>query len=831
MKKIEKILHKNHNNTNRQVQVSPTLESYMLGDKMKILMPDGTMTEDTEIIYLYQFEDGTFKLGQLNETKDDMISVLGRTGPDIWVESYRPDRRAVSGRLTLVAIIYVQRSHWLKIKSKNGHQLLLDDQIRSVIRKLNKSPFRKKRCPFSANVFDSHCQGRYLNKEHLVDFDLNDSSHMAWVLKILLEILELDPNSDILTPMMEKDYQEGDTALITAKVKRYSKVLLAAFTSYGKTVISLNVAVRFLEEKGGGFCVVTTPRTDTLNDFENNAAHSMSFGTKKKVIVIHYQKNIKKWRPQEILKAIKNGHVVLLLVSVQGVRHKDSKEILSVDTVINKWKKYFDIANFWIRDEKWTEYNGVETRKAIKQLETKMPVLDLAATTSKIRDEYDPEAIVDRSIFWAMKNPLCQLPSLMIKGINWPASKILDSLCGMYMQQEEFTTEKLILPNDTKDGFINQSVLETLPDLFYRDNPIAKKLGISIVDSELCDISKRCGLWVMPEGVGDWSTGTYLPLLADIFNKKFGSSGDLYIDSYSFEKKCRSESMTANEYMEHLLDQHSRVVLLTHGKFTVGTSIDRLGHIVLLCNISSGDLFEQLLGRLLRRVYTKDEKTKTELNIKTNVLLITLVPDLKLKSTLATLVVEHCEKSDDLPQAKEYFDLLGFRAYDIAGKPMEYSGQEIVNDLAVARALSAGSGLASTQVSEYLEKSKTLEFWKGLDTDEFGFRIKGGSVSITDENNGRNAKNNQKNSPSKKNGKQLSIKHIQEIINETYGMVKLVSVLANTQSVKAVINNWIFQELVGKKYSKKLLLEPHIISLMQEKISKFYKYSVMTESR
>jgi hypothetical protein len=213
------------------------------------------------------------------------------------------------------------------------------------------------------------------------------------------------------------------------------------------------------------------------------------------------------------------------------------------------------------------------------------------------------------------------------------------------------------------------------------------------------------------------------------------------------------------------------------------------------------------------------------------VLLITLVPDLKLKSTLATLVVEHCEKSDDLPQAKEYFDLLGFRAYDIAGKPMEYSGQEIVNDLAVARALSAGSGLASTQVSEYLEKSKTLEFWKGLDTDEFGFRIKGGSVSITDENNGRNAKNNQKNSPSKKNGKQLSIKHIQEIINETYGMVKLVSVLANTQSVKAVINNWIFQELVGKKYSKKLLLEPHIISLMQEKISKFYKYSVMTESR
>ena len=312
---------------------------------------------------------------------------------------------------------------------------------------------------------------------------------MGWILKLLLELLELDPALDVLTPVLERDYQDGDTALIADKLERYSKVLLAAYTSYGKTVISLNVAIKHLETRGGGLCIVTTPRTETLIDFEK-MCHAMSFGTKKKVIVIHYQGNIKRWRPREILRAIKDGHVVVLLVSVQGVRHKDSEDVLSAKKVINKWKKYFDIAGFWIRDEKWTEYQGVETRKAIEHLEAKMKVLDLAATTSKIRDEYESDAIVDRSLFWAMNNPLCRLPSLMIKAVNWPAIKVLESLCGMYMEQDEFTTGKLILPNANKDGFINQSVLETLPDLFYRDNPVAKPLGLSIVESELCDLSK-----------------------------------------------------------------------------------------------------------------------------------------------------------------------------------------------------------------------------------------------------------------------------------------------------------------------------------------------------
>lgn len=750
-----------------QLVISPELETYVIGNKKNILTAEGTLTNGAMIIYIYRFQDGTYKLGQINENKEQMEKVAGRHGTDLWVESYKSGKRAIGGVHTLTTIIYIERSHWLDIKQEQGYELLLDDQIRSVARKANKSLFKKKKCPFSANVYNSHCSHPYMNKENLRGYDPEEPKHQGWILKIILDLLRLDPDSDVLTPMVPRDYQEGDSELITDKIEKYRKVLLAAYTSYGKTLISLSVAIPYVEKQGGGLVIATTPRVDTLENFENDAK-KFSFGTNKKVIVIHYKNDMKKWRPQDINKVIKQGFVVLLLVSVQGVRNKD-KDLWS-KSEINRWIKYFNICSFWIRDEKWTEYNGIETRKVIKKIEDKMPVLDLAATTSKIRDEYEADAIVDRSLFWAMKNPLCQLPSLMIKGINWPASKILNQLAEISMSEDEFTTEKLILPNTTKDGFINQSVLESLVDVFYRDNPMARKLGLSIVDSDLCDLSKRLGMWVMPEGVGDWSTSIYLPLLAEILNKKYGESGELYIDSYTFERYRLKEKMSADEYAEHLLDKHSRVVILTHGKLTVGTSINKLGHIVLMDNISDGDLFEQLLGRLFRRVDVDGRNTKT------NVGLWTLVPDQKLKSTLTKLVIEHCEKSDGLPQAKEYFDLLGFRAYDSFGKPVEYTGEALMGDMMLARAQTAGAGLKPTEVADYLEKTKSRTFWEGMDPEQFGFKMKGSSVSITGENNGKNAKNSKKKSNAKDKD-QLSVAHIQEIINESFATVKLVSYL------------------------------------------------------
>lgn len=764
-KNIELIRGNIGKNTNRQILVHKDLDTYVIGNKKNILTAEGTLTSGAMIIYILQFADGTYKLGQLLETNEK--SVAGQQGVEIWKDSYNSRKSSVSGTITLRGIFYIERSHWLDIKQDQGYELLFDDQIRSVIRKTNKKFHKNKRCPFGANWLPGHTFGQYLNKEHLIGYNHDDNKHQGWILKIILDLLRLDPDSDVLTPMVPRDYQEGDSKLITDKIEKYRKVLLAAYTSYGKTLISLSVAIPYVEKQGGGLVIATTPRVDTLENFENDAK-KFSFGAKKKVIVIHYKNDMKKWRPQDIKKAIKQGFVVVLLVSVQGVRNKDKGLLMKSE--INRWMKYFDICSFWIRDEKWTEYNGIETRKVIKNIEDKMPVLDLAATTSKIRDEYEPNAIVDRTLFWAMKNPLCQLPSLMIRGINWPASKILKELVEISMSEDEFTTEKLILPNPTKDGFINQSVLESLVDLFYRDNPMARRMKISIVDSDLCDLSKRLGMWVMPEGVGDWSTSIYLPLLAEILNKKYGESGELYIDSYTFERNRAKEKMSADEYAEHLLDQYSRVIILTHGKLTVGTSINKLGHIVLMDNISDGDLFEQLLGRLFRRVDVDGKNTKT------NVGLWTLVPDQKLKSTLTKLVIEHCEKNKGLPQAKEYFDLLGFRAYDSFGKPVEYSGEALMGDMMLARAQTAGAGLKPTEVADYLEKTNSRTFWEGMDPEQFGFKMRGSSVSITGENNGKNAKNSKKKSNAK-NKDQLSVAHIQEIINESFATVKLVSYL------------------------------------------------------
>ena len=52
MKKIEKIFNKNQKIFDRQLEISSSLQSYVVGDKIKILNPDGTMTEDAQVLYL-----------------------------------------------------------------------------------------------------------------------------------------------------------------------------------------------------------------------------------------------------------------------------------------------------------------------------------------------------------------------------------------------------------------------------------------------------------------------------------------------------------------------------------------------------------------------------------------------------------------------------------------------------------------------------------------------------------------------------------------------------------------------------------------------------------
>ena len=728
-------------------------------DNSKLLNSDGTITKDTLIVYILQFDNKTYKGGQLLEEADNSKQ-FGKLPETVWQDSYLSQTRAMGSGVELKHLFIFSKTEWKTIKQ----DLLIDDAIRKLVRKAYQNPIKRKKIPFSANVYQGHTTDEFRNKENLQMYDHNDPSHFEILKNICKkDLMGIDADAVDAIQFCERIYQKGDVDLITKKLNKYRSVLLNAYTSYGKTLISTAIAVRMLDTQGGGLCIVTTPRTDTLGDFETNPT-KFDFGTKKIPIVIR-QNEIKQWPVSKIKKHIDQGYTVMLLLSVQGVRYKDNTQAWSLQE-INKYKKHFDLCDLWIRDEKWTEYGGAKTANLMKELEGQMLLLDLAATSSKIKDDYEADAIVDRSLFWAMKNcKLTQLPQLMIDGIYYSGLKVIPNLSDVFTAEENFNPRKLFVGNGSHTDFANLSILETLPEYYYRENALAKKLGISIIDdADLPAISKRVGLWVLPQGQEQWPAEMYMPRLAEMWNKSYGDK-ELYISAYELEKLARDYE-TTNDCINDLLNTHERVVILTHRKYTVGTSIDHIGHIVLFDNIGSDDLFEQLIGRILRLVLEQD------VNIKTLVKVKAMVPNFQLQSTLAKMVVEHSDKTDTNKEAKEFFDLLGLKAYDVSGKPVSIQGEDVVDEIAKQRLAIAGSGLKPSEVQDYLADPTTVANWQNANLPKIKLNSNG-KIDITDDNGSKNANGKKFKKGEKQNN--FSEEQIRKIMNEVFGMVKVVS--------------------------------------------------------
>lgn len=809
----------------RQLKVSSNYAVSIIGDNSQeqILKADGTCTEDTLIYYLEELDDGTDKGGQLGENKAMTESYIGNTPAKIWQDSYFSHRRAMGSGITLKHIFVCSRKHWKLMRDVKKIQLLIDDAHRALIRKKYNNPIKNKKIPFSALVYSTQTTDEYRNKENLVGYDHSDPMHFIIFKNTLKELLNIEQDTIDVIKFVERIYQEGDVELLAKLINKYKKILLNAYTSYGKSLISTAVAIRIVEKKGGGFIIVTTPRTDTLGDFETNAT-KFDFGTKKNVIAIT-QKDIKQWPAAKIQKHIDQGYVVMLLVSVQGVRSK-SKNIDDTQwskQEINKYKKFFDICDVWIRDEKWIEYGGVETRKLMKELEGHMMLIDLAATSSKIKDDYAADAVVDRSLFWAMRNrKLTQLPKLGIDGIYYSGLKVIDKLSDIYDAEEGFDPRKLPAPNASFTDFAHRSVLETLPDYFYRENALAKKLGISIIDDpDLPEISKRVGLVVLPEGSKDWPADMYMPKLSKLWNELYQEKyNELYISAYELEKLSK-EYDTTNDCINDLLNKYQRIIILTHRKYTVGTSIDHIGHIILLDNIGSDDLFEQLLGRILRLVL------EGGINIKSLVKIKALVPNLVLKSTLSKMVVEHSDKIDTLPQAKEYFDLLGFKAYDVSGKPQQYPGEEIMDELAKQRLAVSGSGLKPSEVQEYLSDPKIVTAWQTANLPKIKSN---GSIDLILTDDNKSKVQIKKKKQLKEKTKNITEETIRVLMNETFAMLKIISYCLNEKDIRICLKSKIAKEYFGQDIIAFLLSEKTYMTMVQNRLDAIVKNKQMLKS-
>jgi hypothetical protein len=781
-------------------------------DNSKILNSNGTITEDTLIVYILQFSNGTYKGGQLLEEADN--SKQFRKLPEtVWQDSYLSSTRAMGSGVELKHLFIFSKSEWKAIKK----DLLIDDALRQLVRKQYLHPLKSKKIPFSANVYQGHTTDEFRNKENLIMYNHNDPVHFEILKNICKkDLMGIDVDAVDAIKFEERIYQLGDVNLIDKKIDKHGSVLLNAYTSYGKSPISSAVAIGRLESQGGGLCIVTTPRPATLGDFETNPT-KFDFGTKKIPIVIR-QKEIRKWPIAKIQKHIKQGYTVFLLLSVQGVRYKNGTEAWT-HAELNKYKKHFDLCDLWIRDEKWTEYGGAKTAKLMKQLEGSMKILDLAATSAKIKDDYEPDAIVDRSLFWAMKNrKKTELPQLAIDGIYFSGLTVIPKLADVFTAEENFNPRKLFVGNSSYTDFANLSILETLPEYYYRENALAKKLGISIVDDpDLPAISKRVGLWVLPTGEDKWPAEMYIPRLARIWNKAYGDK-ELYISAYELMKLVDRDYETTNDCINDLLNEHDRVVILTHRKYTVGSSIDYMGHIVLFDNISSDDIFEQLLGRILRLIMEGGKNIKTLVKVKA------MVPNLQLTSTLAKMVVDHSDKTDSNNQAKEFFDLLGLKSYNVSGKPVNIRGEHVVDEIAKQRLATAGSGLKPSEVQEYLSDPNTVLNWQTANLPKIKFNASG-KINITDDNSSKNAKGKKPQKGQKQNN--FTEEQIKKLMLEGYGMVKIVSYCGEEKLVSEILKTDIIKEYFGKDLVRFILTQPEYINMMQDRLDSIYKNKAM----
>lgn len=470
-----------------------------------------------------------------------------------------------------------------------------DDGVRSLIVDL----FKKKRIPFGANV--GSIQEENTNSEALISYDRE--THLAILVDVIKQYFSLETSFDTKDPIIWRFKQEEDVEEILKRLIQYRLCLYAAYTSRGKTKIGIEAAVRLCQQ--GGIVLVTTPITDTKKSFKENV-DDYHFGADRNLKVTYMDSvEFAKHTPKELRTRADNGELIFIVLTVQDLRYGEADNT-AVDSTTKKLRdKYHSLSglvNLWIRDERHAQYGGEVTSQRLADMKAEYE-LDLTATPYNVLDKYQWDQIVSRTLLWGLKYQAhTKLPTIRIDAISTPLSAVSSKIAALYSEEEGFDPRKLIVRNN--GNFVLELELKDIRDKMYHSPLSKKKNPLSIVnDTELSVVAKNCGLWVLPEGQDGDGAGDYIPDLATLLNT---NSTTYFTDSYTLEKEC-PKNKTIGEYIESLVKQHGRVVILTCGKFLTGTDIPCLGHIVLMAKMNNVANFEQLMGRMIREYSGKDE--------------------------------------------------------------------------------------------------------------------------------------------------------------------------------------------------------------------------------
>jgi hypothetical protein len=162
---------------------------------------------------------------------------------------------------------------------------------------------------------------------------------------------------------------------------------------------------------------------------------------------------------------------------------------------------------------------------------------------------------------------------------------------------------------------------------------------------------------------------------------------------------------TIGSFMENLVHEHKRVVILTCGKFLTGTDIPVLGHVVLWDRMESVANFEQLLGRMIRE-YPGKKDTK----------MYVMAPG----SAVSVVLGRMAQKNAELGGGNEYEVLDCIPLSEYMGKGYKaFSAEQILEETQKWFQSHVRDRLSSVSLTHVLADSDILADWKILDLKKF----------------------------------------------------------------------------------------------------------------
>jgi superfamily II DNA or RNA helicase len=565
----------------------------------------------------------------------------------------------------------------------------MDDRVRKNIFKYHSLGL----IPFSANV--GRKQKKNTNREALIDYC--PKRDLPTLLKIIKQTLGIETYFDTRNPIKWRHLQDEDVKNLCRILTTEMVALYAAYTGRGKTIIAIETVSRIIDK--GGVVLVTTPQTSTADSFKENIEKYHFGPNRARKITYMDSDEFSKHSVDDIRRRADVGELIFIVLTVQNVRWTKDRKMR---------EKYYSLSgkiDFWIRDERHEQYEGLVTKQILRPIEAKY-ILDLTATPYNVYDQYKDSQVYVRSLLWAIYNRnVTNVPKMYIESFFTPFTKVSPKIVDLYSKEEGFDPRKLFVRKNK--NFVMGSEIIEIFKLMYSSKLSKNKNPFSVVnDTDLSEVSKQVFLTALPEGQSGDGAAEYIPALAKMLNA-VDELGIFFISSYDVETNAKKENLTISNYIENLKkNKKSRICILTCGKFLTGADIPCIGHILLFVKVNSVTLFSQIMGRAAR-VYPDKEAVKIYSFAPGTEIALTFGQMAKLSSNLDPSFTEK-QLLDCIPLT-EYGDG-GLRRID-AAEILEITEEH-------CKSLSKDK-LPSVALEDVLIKHKDLSAWENLNIKKF----------------------------------------------------------------------------------------------------------------